>query len=209
MSSPKRKTAFIVLEGIDGAGKTVVAKKLVEMLRSEGHDALYTYEPFTEDITALLNKVGKEFGAIFETLLMAADRYYHLEKVIKPALRKGMVVVSDRYYYSSIAYQGARGANIEWVRLVNDFVIEPDVAIYLDVDPSIGLARKRNSTTRVLYLEEDIRVSEAVRRIYMDLVNEGLLVRINAEEKFETVVKESARIVCEKTGLLCSYTVSG
>ncbi|MEM4697654.1 MAG: dTMP kinase, partial [Zestosphaera sp.] len=139
---------FIVFEGLDGSGKTTVSLRIVEALAREGFKVLYTYEPYSEDFIKLINDYGKRLGGVMEAYLMAADRYNHVVSVITPALREGLIVVSDRYYYSSLAYQGAKGVDVEWIKTLNKFAPEPDLAIYLDVEPSVGLRRKKSSTTK-------------------------------------------------------------
>jgi len=203
--SLKHSPAFIVLEGIDGAGKTEVSKKLVSLLKEEGIPALYTYEPFTREFTEMIKNYGRRYGALMEALLMAADRYYHIQEIIKPALEAGKVVVSDRYFYSSIAYQGARGIEPSWVKLVNSFVLKPDLAIYIDVPPEVGLKRKRASSTRVPYLEKDIKVMRKVRSIYKSLVESGELFEVDGSKQFFDVIKSCVRLLCDNLGLLCKF----
>ena len=196
-------SAFIVLEGIDGAGKTTIAKEIVNLLTAEGLKALYTYEPYTKDLTRALKKYGKALGGEMETLLMAADRYYHIKEVVRPALNSGKVVVSDRYYYSSMAYQGARGVDISWIKEVNKFVLEPDVAIYIDVPPDLGFKRKTNSSTRLEYLESDLEVIKAVRNIYKELVSSGDLIEIDGTQDLSKVIELIKKVLCRKISLLC------
>ena len=195
--------AFIVLEGIDGAGKTTVAKKIVGLFISNGISALYTYEPYTKDLTELLKKYGRLLGGVMETLLMAADRFYHINEVIKPALSLGKVVVSDRYYYSSVAYQGAKGVETSWIKTVNKFALKPDVAIYIDVPPDLGLKRKANSSTRLEYMESDLDMIKNVRAIYKDLVGKGELLEIDGTLNLKEVINSIRKILCEKLSLLC------
>lgn len=197
------KGYFIVLEGLDGSGKTTVAQAIVNMLKDKDIDSIYTYEPYESIFTEILKKAGESMGAIIETLLMAADRYHHINEVIEPKLKEGKVVVSDRYYYSSIAYQGARGADIAWIRAVNKFALNPDVAIYLDIDPGKGLARKVNTATRVKYLQKDLNTLKKVRSIYLDLVRNGELLMVDATKPLDEVIRECASIICSKIGLLC------
>jgi len=195
---------FIVFEGLDGSGKTTVSLRIVEALAREGFKVLYTYEPYSEDFIKLINDYGKRLGGVMEAYLMAADRYNHVVSVITPALREGLIVVSDRYYYSSLAYQGAKGVNVEWIKTLNKFAPEPDLAIYLDVEPSVGLRRKKSSTTKIKYLEEDESFLHKVRTIYKELVARGLMIEVDASNDLEDVIKECARILCEKLKILCS-----
>lgn len=196
---------FIVFEGLDGSGKTTVSTRIVEGLTKEGFKVLYTYEPYSDDFIKLIDVYGRRLGGVMEAYLMAADRYNHVTSVIIPALREGVVVVSDRYYYSSIAYQGAKGVEIEWIKVLNKFAPEPDLTIYLDVEPSIGLRRKQSSTTKIKYLEESESFLHRVRAIYKELVAKGLMIEVDASNDLENVVNGCARVICEKLKMLCTH----
>jgi len=198
---------FIVFEGLDGSGKTTISLRIAEALVREGFRVLYTYEPYSEDFIKLINDYGRKLGGVMEAYLMAADRYNHVVSVIAPALREGFIVVSDRYYYSSLAYQGAKNVDIEWIKTLNKFAPEPDLAIYLDIEPALGLQRKKSSTTKIKYLEEDESFLRKVREIYKELVSRGLMIEVDASSVLEKVAGECAKVICEKLGLLCSKEV--
>ncbi|MEM4519349.1 MAG: dTMP kinase [Sulfolobales archaeon] len=188
---------LIVVEGIDGAGKTSVSGEVVSRLSNLGFKTVYTYEPYTPFITEVINEYWDEIDPIVLTLLMAADRYYHINRVILPYLRSGHIVISDRYYYSSIAYQGAQGVDTQWIAEVNKFVIKPKLAIYLDVDPEVGLTRKKVSNTRVKSIEANIEMIRKARSIYLDLISRGELVLVNARDELSRVVDEVMKHVLE------------
>ena len=192
MSSKRGK--LIVIEGIDGSGKTTIAKSVVNELKASGIKSVYTYEPYNEELIKMIESKGKELGAIMETLLLAADRYLHIKNVIEPYINKGFAVVCDRYYYSSIAYQGARGADKNWIRIVNYFVVEPDIAIYLDVDPELGIKRLKGSKRKLKYLEE-MRLLHKVRENYLQMVNEGKLIYVDARNPIERVKNEVMKLI--------------
>jgi dTMP kinase len=115
-------------------------------------------------------------------------------------LKKGYVVVSDRYLYSSIAYQGALTGDRKWVELVNRYCIPPDLAIYLDVDPGTGLVRKRKGRSD-LRAFEDPAVLERVRAVYLELCEEGKLVGVPADRELGEVRAEIARVIWERLGI--------
>ncbi len=130
---------FIVIDGIDGCGKSSHAKSLVKYLKEMGREAVFLKEPTTESpagkklMEAL--KSGKRPSPDEELRLFIEDRRWDVENRILPAMREGKDIVMDRYYHSTIAYQGARGMDIGRIREMNDFAPVPDIAIILDIDP--------------------------------------------------------------------------
>jgi len=144
---------FITFEGGEGAGKTTQAKMLSEALEGAGIETLLTREPGgtfgAEAIRDLvLEGTSDRWSGMTELLLMYAARLDHVEKLIKPALERGVWVISDRFSDSSMAYQGyARGLGAEKVKALHAAVMdgfEPDLTILFDIDPI--LAQKRVET---------------------------------------------------------------
>ncbi|AWN33793.1 MULTISPECIES: dTMP kinase [Lactobacillus] len=145
------KSYFISFEGPDGSGKSTVLKQVVEQISPRlKTQYLVTREPggskIAEKIRQLiLDPVNEEMSAKTEALLYAAARSQHMFETVIPALKAGKVVFSDRFVDSSLAYQGAgRNLGIAAVKQINDFAtskIEPDLTIFLDIKPQIGLAR--------------------------------------------------------------------
>ncbi len=141
---------YVAFEGIDGAGKTSVARQVGERLRRRGFDLLEIREPggtaTGEAIRQVLLGVGGRVDDWTEALLFAAARSQLASEVIGPALEAGLAVVSDRSVYSSLAYQGgARGLGLEAVRSVNEAGLGgvwPAQVVLLRLDPAIGLARE-------------------------------------------------------------------
>ncbi|MFB0563234.1 MAG: dTMP kinase [Candidatus Lokiarchaeia archaeon] len=161
-----RKGKFIVLEGIDGSGTTTHSNKLANWIRSKNYEVVVTEEPSEGSIGKIIRNYllfGGGSPAV-HALLFAADRVEHTEKVIKPLINEGVIVVSDRYVESSIVYQAAEGLDIEWIETINKFSIEPDLTIFLDVDPEIALNRKN----RVKEKFENVEFLKEVRRIYLE-----------------------------------------
>ena len=192
---------LIVIEGIDGAGKTTIAKYVVDLMISKGIKAIYTCEPYDSQITKLLESKGKELGAVMEALLLAADRYLHIHEVIRPHLEAGYYVICDRYHYSSLAYQGARGADVNWIKTINFFVIKPDISIYLDVSPEVGLSRLSKDLKRRLRYLEDIELLQKVRSNYLKLVKSKELLYVNAERPLNEVKINVVNIIKNKLGV--------
>jgi dTMP kinase len=171
---------------------------LVERLRGMGYSAEYTFEPTDSEIVELIRGVYKAYrDAYVDVLAFALDRLIHLKRKVIPLLEKGYIVVSDRYMYSSIAYQTASGAPFEWVMEVNKWALKPDLAIYLDVDPLTGLKRRQSMESRFPEFEK-LEFAERVRKVYLELVSRGLLVKVDASRPIEEVYKDVERLVVDR-----------
>lgn len=175
----KAKGVFICVEGLDGCGKTTQTKLLVERLGKKGFPAVYTAEPSQGAIGKFIRKHylhGKERGSsVIEAMLFAADRLEHVENSVKPCLCEGKIVVSDRYLYSSLAYQGASGLDLDWIRSVNLHAIEADLALFIDVDPETVVGRFKQKKS----VMEDLGTQRKVREVYLKFVHNGELVKID------------------------------
>lgn len=191
----RRKGFFLVLEGIDGSGKTSIAFKLLERLKSSGYRVLYTYEPYDSlYVKALKTEYNEYRDAYLDALTYAADRLIHVRTVIEPYLYRGYVVICDRYFYSSVAYQTAQGAPLEWVMEINRPALHPDLAIYLDVDPEEGLRRRRRLKSRFPEYEEKAFLAH-VRSVYLELVRRGYLLLVDASRGFDRVYEDVEALV--------------
>ena len=146
-----KRGVFIVFEGIDGSGKSTHIKALAEELRSQGYGVLQTSEPSRDRIGNFIRRYAERNDSRLtsetEALLFAADRFEHVKTVIEPALRRGRIVISDRYLYSSLAYQGAGGLEVDWIREMNRFAPKPDLGILLDILPEFSLQRVNRRKT--------------------------------------------------------------
>ena len=150
--SPSNSRGFLVLEGVNGAGKSTILKKLDEYVQSTGRKVTVTREPGATPLGVELRglllegRAGKP-APIAEILLFGADRADHVSKIIKPALSLKSVVLSDRYFYSTIAFQGyGRDLDKSKIDFVNKIAIDgitPDLVILLDLDASEGLKRTK------------------------------------------------------------------
>jgi dTMP kinase len=184
-----RKGVFICIEGLDGCGKTTQTKLLVNKLQ-KSHDAVYTAEPSRGNIgTFIRNSIlyrEKRLSSVVEALLFAADRVEHVQNEVLPALRQGKLVVSDRYVYSSLAYQGAAGLSVEWIEKINEHALRPDLAIFIDVAPETVMRRLKPNRS----VMEKLETQRKVREIYLQFVEKGDLVRIDGNKPKNTVAKE-------------------
>lgn len=145
------KGIFITLEGPDGSGKSTIARLLQKHIEDLGLKCILTREPGGTDIgedirNVLLDNKNTKMSGRAEALLYAASRAQHVEEKIKPYLDQGYVVISDRYVFSSLAYQGcARGLGIEEVMEINRFAMNnvyPDSILFFDISPEVALSRK-------------------------------------------------------------------
>ena len=176
----KNSSGFIVLEGVNGAGKGTQQQKIAEYLLSRGLKVHLTHEPGATELgqtlrDLLLSQQHNKLDAWSEVFLFLADRAEHLAKVIMPKLKAGYVVLCDRYYYSTLAFQGyGRGLNLEALIdlnmiAVNDLI--PDFCVLLDLDPREGLRRsqKRNSSSADSFEAEELAFHQRLRDGFLEL----------------------------------------
>ena len=201
---------FISFEGIDGSGKTTQAQLTAQYLRQHGYQVLLTREPGGTPIGdqirgVLLDKMeNTAMHARTELLLFCASRAQLVEEIIAPHLKRGGVVICDRYIDSTLAYQGyGHGLNLPALRSVVDFAtggLLPDLTLYLEIAPEAGLRRR---ATGMMFGAEWNRLDDKElafhRRVYkgyreMLLKEPARFVEINASED-ETAVQESVRRV--------------
>ncbi|WP_344100659.1 dTMP kinase [Nocardiopsis rhodophaea] len=195
---------FIVLEGGEGAGKSTQAGQLAVWLRDEGFEVVTTREPGSTKLgmrlrALLLDKEQTGMSPRAEALLYAADRADHVAQVILPALRRGAIVISDRYMDSTLAYQGAgRELSVEEIRRINEWATDalvPDLTVLLDVPPAAGLARLGGATDRIESESEEFH--ERVRAGFRQLAEgepERYLV-VDARGAQEEITREIQRRV--------------
>ena len=132
-------------------------------------------------------------------MLFAADRIEHVENEVIPALNEGHLVISDRYIYSSLAYQGAAGLSLEWIENVNEYALKPDLALFIDVNPKTVMGRLKPEKS----VMEDLETQKKVRETYFKFVEDGRLTRIDGDKSEKQVAKEVYEVV---TKFLTSLT---
>lgn len=192
-----KKGFFICIEGLDGSGKTTHTHRLVRNLQKREFDSVYTTEPSEGEIGRFIRasvlQGRQRVPRVVEGVLFAADRVEHLEKDVKPALREGKIVVSDRCVYSSLAYQGAAGLDLEWIEEINRFALPPDLALYIDVPPEVVVKRIRRKKSVMERLETQRRV----KQVYMKFVDKGKLISINGDRKKSEVEQNIMNITLD------------
>lgn len=164
---------FITVEGLDGSGLTTQADLLRGALEDEGRETFLTKEPSEGPAGSLIRlALAKRLGLDEETmaLLFAADRTDHLHTEILPRLRSGFVVICDRYYLSTYAYQ-AIDLEIDWLKAINSRAMRPDLTIFLDVPPEVCERRMKKQRWHV-ELYEEVSVLTEVRANYLRAVKE-------------------------------------
>ena len=191
-----QKGILIVFEGIDGSGKSTQAEILLERLQEEDFDAVYFREPSKGKWGRKIKKKALHPDSLSpeeELDLFQKDRRENVEKNLKPALKKKRIVILDRYYYSNIAYQGAKGIDEKLIRRMNEeFVVEPDLVFIFDIDPKKGLERIENRKKKdKLFEREDYLVK--VREIFRSFKGEKF-VHIDALKSKEEISKEIQEI---------------
>jgi dTMP kinase len=181
MSKPIPGGFLLALEGIDGAGKSVQAQAVGAALAARGHAVVLTHEPTRGPWGQLLRESATRgrLAPAEELEAFLKDREQHVRELIRPALAAGRIVITDRYYFSTVAYQGARGFDpAELLRRNEAFAPEPDLLVLLDLDPAAGRSRigRRDGRTNEF---EHLAELERVRRIFLAL-DKPYLLRLDA-----------------------------
>ena len=181
---------FIVIGGIDGCGGTTHSKLLHNWLKRvyRGSNILLTKEPSGGKVGVLLREYLKDKNSDAKTdaLLFAADRSEHVEKIIKPALDNGKIVISDRYLESSLAYQCSQGLNLDWLLNINKDIINPDLTIILDIEPKESLKRKERLEDKF----ENINFLKKVREFYIEHAEKRNYIIIKSDRNIDSVQED-------------------
>ena len=185
--------AFLVIEGIDGAGKSTLCEILKDSLESEGNKVIVTQEPTRDEIGSFIRRGDvKGISQKGEALLFVADRAVHTERIEK-WVEEGNIVICDRYFASTVAYQSVSLNGValekEWLVSLNIPVIrEPDLTVLLDIDPEKGLGRigGRGEISKF----ENAEYLKGVRKAYLELAEEFGFVVMDAERDQRGLSKE-------------------
>ena len=197
-----REGRFVSFEGIEGCGKTTQIALLSEYLIKYSIAHTITREPGGTAVgegirKVLLNSETIRLTAASELLLFYASRSQNIQEKIKPALERNEIVICDRYYHASMAYQGyGRGIPLDFIRKLTDLVCDPyrpDLTFLLDIEPEIGLARARTRNHGRIENEgrfeaEDLEFYNRVREGYLELASEDERIQLlYADRPIETV----------------------
>lgn len=201
------KSKFIVIEGLEGAGKTTARDALVAVLHEQGiNDVVFTREPggtpLAEQLRVLVKQGidGEQVTDKAELLMLYAARVQLVENVIKPALARGAWVVGDRHDLSSQAYQGGgRGLDTGLMSTLREAVLgnfRPDLTLYLDVTPEIGLQRARARGELDRIEQESLRFFERTRERYLALAQaDPSIITIDATQDIANVTASLKRVL--------------
>ncbi len=194
---------LIAIDGIDGAGKTTQVKRLVDNLRSVGELVVAAKEP-TDGTYGRMLRASASIGRMEpgeELQAFLNDRSDNVNSVIAPALKSGHIVILDRYHYSTIAYQGARGASRQGlIEMLGREFPRPDIAIFLEVPAEIGVARVAESRGDTPNQFEGLDNLRNVRQIFQELADSPHLpeiVVVNGSGSIEQVQQQIAKAVVE------------
>lgn len=196
---------FIVFEGLDGSGQTTQAKSLVSYLKSRGFEAILTKEPTPDSeagrkIRKILDKKSEVSPERFQELF-AKDREEHLERLIIPALKRGEIVISDRYAGSSFAYGIAEEVDPDYLISLNKKFLEPDLIILLKVSPEVCSERieKRGEEKTLFEREKQLeRVWKAYEKLAKRFKN---VIIVDGERPIEEIAEDIKKIINQKLGV--------
>lgn len=164
-----KKGILIVFEGIDGAGKTTQAVALMERLKKRGLKAVYFREPSESKWGRLIKQKAAQENSVTpeeELELFQKDREENVRLNLKPALKNKEIILLDRYYFSTMAYQGAKGIDPEYIRSLNlKFAVEPDLVFIFDISAGKGLRRIQDRKNLDLLFEREDYLTR-VREIF-------------------------------------------
>tara|TARA_B100000575_G_scaffold22132_1_gene15157 strand:- start:3984 stop:4568 length:585 start_codon:yes stop_codon:yes gene_type:complete len=189
---------LINLEGIDGCGKSTQSRFLMGEFEKNNEKTILLKEPtngkYGRKLWEMLSgKIEATTEEILELFVM--DRKEHVDQKINPALNEGKIVLMDRYYYSTMAYQAAAGIDIKRIRKDNEFAPKPDIVLIFDLPADLAMKRVRgHSVADVFEKEEHL---EKVRKAYLNLEDDPLVRIIDATRTPEEIFDEVWKLVSE------------
>ena len=202
---------FVVLEGVNGAGKSTLQRRLQAELVRSGLEVTMTHEPGATPIgkeirSLLLGDRAPHRDPLTELLLFTADRAEHVRSVIRPALARGAHVLCDRYFYSTIAFQGyGRGLDRAVIQQLTNIAVGetlPDLVILLNLDPASGLRRTRGRVDSDAFEREELAFHERLHAGFLTLADdrpERFLV-VDAMQSADAVFESVQPFVCPRSG---------
>lgn len=200
---------FIVFEGLDGSGKTTQAKRLARHFREQGREVVSVKEPggtpVGERIREILLDERSHLEPLTELLLYQASRHELTRRVIRPALKRGAIVICQRYSYSSLAYQGfGRGLPLEWVTTLTEQATEglkPSVAFFLEVPVEEGLKRLKQERRPDRIERQGVEFLRRVEQGYQRLARQNPeMIRLDGMQSPERLFEDVMRVLERRKG---------
>ncbi len=191
------KGLLIVFEGIDGTGKSTQLELLAEELRRRAYPVVTTREPTSGPYGQEIRKLYRDradCSPAEELQLFIEDRRQHVREVLKPALEAGNIVLCDRYYLSTVAYQGANGFAVEELLAQNSFAPEPDLTLLFQAPLSLGISRITGERGDILNDFEKAETLAKVAEIFNSLEHRSIR-KIDATGSISTVLDKALSLV--------------
>ena len=196
---------FLVFEGIDGSGKSTQVERLVHTLRAAGHDVVQTREPHDCPAGRRIREMarsGKRVAPEEELAWFVEQRHDHVREVVTPALEAGRTVVCDRYFLSSVAYQGARGLDAAAILEASEAAFPiPDLVLLVVLEPALGMARVGSRGEPAEPAFEDLAFQERVAEQFTH-IDRPYVERVDGRGDAETVASRVATALRGRLGLV-------
>jgi dTMP kinase len=199
---------FIVFEGIDGSGKSTLIKEIFKILIENNHKCILTKEPFGSSLKNEFSNILKKLNELtnknyfVDYLLFAAERSLHIEQIILPAIKENKIILSDRFFGSSFAYQGFGGnLDIEFIKYVfekTNFGLFPNITFYCDISIETSLKRvyaKKKDFLDESFIKNTTKIKEGYDFLYKENNKGNNIFIINTEKNINENVNEIITII--------------
>lgn len=194
-----KKGKFIVFEGLDGSGQSTQIDLLAKYIKSKKRKIHLTAEPTNNIIGGLIRGILTHQWKLSNTgiqLLYCADRAHHLESEVIPAIKRGNIVISSRYYFSTLAF-GSLNNDVKWLEAINEKFPQPDITFFIKVSPRECIRRINGSRFRTEFFEKEEKLKE-VYKTYLDIIKNKKykkIFTINGEQSPEKVHADIIKII--------------
>lgn len=194
---------IVVLEGLDNCGKTMQSNLLHNRFKKEGYEVIISKE-FTSSIGDILTRSfkTKPYSPIMKTFLFAADRQERLEEISIDNNGKSSIIIFDRFIHSALAYRGAEGVDLDFVKIVNKYVPQIDLGIYIDISPEESIARNKDGKFNIKYSS---KMLGQIRERYLSFVESRELVLVDGQQDVQTINNNIYNMIISKGELLGEF----
>lgn len=201
MTTSKNKGILIAFEGVDGAGKTTQVQLLANALSEAGEEVVVSKEP-TDGIWGQKIRLSASMGRLpldEELEAFVEDRKEHIKNLIEPNLKEGKIVILDRYFYSTVSYQGSRGADFHKVEAqMKSFAPIPDMVFLLDIDPKISLKRISEQRNEIPNQFEKLDTLNSVRKVFNAIEkDDDEIWKIDGTKTIDTIHSDIVHLLLE------------